>query len=153
MYGFWGQIHSITGFCLLYLVTNYMGFFFLYALVPVICSHSANPSLPLAQVITLFICIGLHLPSTSILQVPGWHWNYIFSTDIITSRWGKYDYFHFENQQSEAQKRVGHVSEITVLVSAVLWITLFSWAPKPTLFHHLPYVPKMNGEKPYFSLV
>ena len=69
MYGLWGQIHSITGFCLLYLVSTYMVFFFLYALVPIICSHSANPSLPLAQVITPFIYLH-RLASSLYLYTP-----------------------------------------------------------------------------------
>ena len=46
MYGFWGQIHSITGFCLLYLVTTYMVFFFSMPLCPLFAHTVLIPVYP-----------------------------------------------------------------------------------------------------------
>ena len=70
---------------------------------------------------------------------------------LVSKTYNLYDYSHFENLQSEAQKREGHVSEITVLVSAVILITWFPWAPKPTYFH-LTHCPQDEWGKAILSL-
>ena len=70
---------------------------------------------------------------------------------LVSKIYNLYDYSHFENLQSEAQKREGHVSEITVLISAVIFITSSSWAPKLTFFL-LPHCPQDEWGKAILSL-